>query len=189
MLKNCFVKQHVEQEPEVMAGEQCPFCNEKKLSLTEIRREVPFFGMCLIFSMDCEGCNYHKADVEAEEQHDPVQYTFECASEEDLKVRVVKSANATVKIGTIGSIEPGEAANGYITNIEGILNRIKTQVEHLRKAAEDGDEKDDEAIEQAKKHLKKLTRALWGQEPIKITIKDPSGNSAIISEKAEKRKL
>jgi zinc finger protein len=174
---------------ETVSGETCPFCNEKTLSLTEARREVPFFGMCLLFSMDCSNCKYHKADVETEETHEPARYTFECSSEEDLKVRVVKSANATVKIGTIGSIEPGEAANGYVTNIEGVLSRMKNQIEHMKRAAEEGEDEDEETIEQAKKHLKKLTRVLWGQEAIKITISDPTGNSAIISEKAEKKRL
>jgi len=90
---------------------------------------------------------------------------------------------ATVKIGTIGTIEPGTASNGYITNIEGVLNRIKKQVEHLRDATDDSSE-----AKKAKNHLKKLTKVLWGQESIKIIVDDPSGNSAIISEKAVKTK-
>ncbi len=171
---------------ETVTGETCPVCHEKQLTLTEARKEIPFFGICYLFSMDCGACGYHKADIEAEEDRDPVKFTFTCENEEDLRVRVIKSASATVKIGQIGSIEPGEAANGYVTNIEGVINRIKTQVEHLKKAAED--EEDDETVTKAKNHLKKLTRILWGQEPCKIVISDPTGNSAIISPKAEKGK-
>ncbi len=172
---------------ETVSGETCPVCHEKQLTLTEARREVPYFGVCYLFSMDCSACGYHKADLEAEEAHDPCQYTLEITSEEDLRIRVVKSANALVKIGTIGSIEPGEAANGYVTNVEGILNRIKNQIEHLKRAAQE--EGDDETEQKAKNHLKKLTRVLWGQEPLKLVLKDPTGNSAIISPKAEKKKL
>lgn len=172
---------------ETITGEQCPVCHEKKLTLTEARREVPYFGICYLFSMDCGACGYHKADVEAEEEREPCQFTFKLEREQDLSVRVIKSSNATVKIGQIGTIEPGEAANGYVTNIEGLLNRMKNQIEHLKRAAEE--EEDEETVQKAKGHLKKLLRALWGQEPMTIVIKDPSGNSAIISENAEKKRL
>jgi len=37
--------------------------------------------------------------------------------------------------------------------------------------------------------LKKITRITWGKEKAKIIIEDPSGNSAIISDKAVKAKL
>lgn len=174
-----------ETDYEQVTGETCPFCNKKTLTLTEARREVPFFGVCYIFSMDCSNCKYHKADVESEEDHGKVKYSFTVENEEDLKVRVVKSSNATVKFGSIGSMEPGESANGFITNVEGLLNRIKHQVETLRDVASDDGDK--ETLKKAKNHLKKLTRVLWGQEPLKITLTDPTGNSAIISPKAEKK--
>jgi len=176
-----------ESDYETIAGETCPVCHEKSLTLTEARKEVPYFGLCHLFSMDCGSCGYHKADVEAEEEREPCRYDFTLENEEDLKVRVVKSANATVKLGTLGSIEPGEAANGYVTNIEGVLNRLKNQVEHLKRAAED--DEDDETAQKCKNHLKRLVRIMWGQEPLKITISDPTGNSAIISPKAEKKPL
>ena len=104
--------------------------------------------------------------------------------EEDLNVRVVKSGGATVKIPHIITIESTETSNGYVTNIEGILNRIKNIIEQAR------DNEDDPAVrKKAKSHLKKIQKALWGQDTIKIIIEDPSGNSAIISEKAVKGRL
>jgi zinc finger protein len=69
-------------------------------------------------------------------------------------------------------------------NVEGILNRIKHQIETAKDNEEDADAK-----KKAKKLLKKLNKAMWGQEKLKIIIEDPSGNSAIISEKAVKGKL
>ncbi|MBN2142581.1 ZPR1 zinc finger domain-containing protein [Candidatus Woesearchaeota archaeon] len=173
-------------EPSMIRGELCPFCNQKTLALMEKEMEIPYFGKAYIFSMDCENqeCGYHKADVEsAEESKGPVKYTLEIDSEEDMKIRVVKSSSATVKILHVGSIEPGETANGYITNIEGILQRMKRMVEKLRDDAEDDADK-----KKAKNIIKKLTRAMWGQEKLKITLEDPNGNSAIISPKAVKGK-
>ncbi|MBI2101273.1 ZPR1 zinc finger domain-containing protein [Candidatus Woesearchaeota archaeon] len=162
----------------------CPLCHEKTLILTERETEVPYFGKVYLFSMTCNNCKYHKADVEATEQKEPVKFEFEISSEEDMKVRVVKSSEATVKIPHVTTITPGPAAQGYVTNIEGILNRVKYQIESLKEAAED-----DEDRQKAKNLLKKLTRIAWGQEKQKIIIEDPSGNSAIISDKAIKSPL
>ncbi len=169
---------------EVIEGEECPFCRKKTLTLRQAEREIPYYGNVLIFSMDCEGeeCGYHKADVETTEDRPPVKHSFQVESEEDLKARVVKSSFATIKIPHVGTIEPGEASNGYITNIEGIINRIKKQVEFLRDNAEEDSEK-----KKAKNMLKKLNKVLWGQEKIVVNLDDPTGNSAIISEKVVKK--
>ena len=176
---------HEDFNYDLIEGELCPFCSEKTLSLMETERDVPFFGVCHIFSMDCTSCNYHKADVEvAEGNNEPAKYTLDIESEEDMKIRIIKSSNATVKIPYIGTIEPGETANGYITNVEGVFNRIKNQIEHLKDAAEDDAEKT-----KAKNQLKKITKIMWGQEKGQLIIEDPSGNSAIISPKAVKSKL
>ena len=171
-------------QAESLDHEPCPFCHEKALILTESESEIPYFGRVFLYSMTCTNCKYHKADVEAAEQKEPVKYTFEISSEEDMKVRIVKSSEATVKIPQITMITPGPASQGFVTNIEGILNRVKAQIETLRDTAEDDDDKT-----KAKNLLKKLIRIKWGQEKQKIIIEDPSGNSAIISERAVKGKL
>lgn len=167
-----------------MDGQTCPMCAKATLTLSQAEREVPYFGSLLIFSMDCSSCKFHQADVEASQQQEPAKWTMEISSEDDLSVRVVKSSEATVKIPHMMSIEPGPASNGYITNIEGILNRVKTTLEDARDSEEDPKKK-----KKAKNQLKKLQKVLVGHESLKITIEDPSGNSAIISEKAEKKKL
>jgi zinc finger protein len=167
-----------------LKNQPCPMCRQKTLTLMEDKTEVPYFGEVYVFSMTCTNCKYHKADVEVPAGGDPVKYSFEVDGEKDLKVRIVKSAEATVKIPHVMSIEPGPAANGYVTNVEGILNRVKRAIETAKEDAEDQAEK-----KKAKNMLKKVNKVLWGQEKIKIIIEDPSGNSAIISEKAVKSKL
>ncbi|MBS3104722.1 ZPR1 zinc finger domain-containing protein [Candidatus Woesearchaeota archaeon] len=164
--------------------QQCPMCNEKALILTERETEVPYFGKALLFSMTCTSCKYHMADVEAAEDKEPVKYEFEISSEEDMKVRVVKSAQATVKMPHLATITPGPAAQGYVTNIEGILNRIKYQIEAAKEM-----EEDEEYRKKAKNLLKKILNITWGKEKQKLIIEDPSGNSAIISDKAVKMPL
>ena len=171
-------------EQDILEGEECPFCHKKTLTLMERKVEVPFFGGLSVFSMSCSECNYHKADVEALEQKEPCKYTLEISSEEDLKVRIIRGSGATVKLPHVTTIEPGTAANGYVTNVEGILNRVKRQIEYVRDDADDP-----AARKKAKNLLKKLQKVMWGQEKLKIIIEDPSGNSAIISDKTVKETL
>ena len=173
-----------EENVESISGETCPMCRKKTLTLTEAEREVPYFGKVAIFSMSCSSCDYHKADIEALEKHEPSKYTFDINSEEDMKVRIVKSSEATIKIPHITTITPGPASNGYVTNIEGIFNRVKKQVEVARDTADDPADK-----KKAKNLLKKISKIMWGRQSQKIIIEDPSGNSAIISDKAQKTKL
>ncbi len=159
----------------------CPLCHEKTLILTEREIEVPYFGKVYLFSMTCNSCKYHKADIEATEQKEPIRYEFEISSEEDMKVRVVKSSEAIVKLPHLATITPGPASQGYVTNIEGILNRVKYQIESAKEAEEDEEDK-----KKAKNLLKKMLNITWGKEKQKLIIEDPSGNSAIISDKAIK---
>ena len=165
-----------------LSGQQCPMCGKKTAILAESESEVPYFGKLFVFSISCSSCKFRKADVEAAEKKKPAKYTIEIKGKKDLSIRVIKSSEATVKIAHVGSIEPGPASEGYVTNIEGIINRIKERIEHLRDTEEDNTLK-----KKAKNLLKKLQKVLWGDEKLKITIEDPTGNSAIISEKATKK--
>jgi zinc finger protein len=83
----------------------------------------------------------------------------------------------------VGSIEPGIASNGYVTNIEGLLNRMKHQLEVIKDS-----DTEKENVKKARNHIKKINRVLWGSETINIVLEDPDGNSGIISDKAEKSK-
>jgi len=167
-----------------LPGQPCPMCGKKELTLTEGESEVPYFGKIFLFSMHCGACHYHKADIEAAEQKEPARYTFEVNGKDDMSVRVVRSSEGIIKIPHVGSIEPGPNAEGFVTNIEGVIEKFKKQIEVLRDTAEDDDDR-----KKAKNMLKKLQNVLWGSEKLKIIIEDPSGNSAIVSDKAVRQKL
>ncbi len=167
-----------------LGGQPCPICQKNTLTLHEQMVEVPYFGNMFLFGMDCSDCGYHKSDLEAAEQKEPCSYTFEVTSEEDLKIRVVKSSGATVKFTRVGSIESNATSNGYITNIEGLINRMKVIIEKVRDQSDDNTER-----KKAKNLVKKLQNVLWGREKLKISIEDKTGNSSIISENAIKKIL
>jgi len=169
---------------ETLDGQQCPICGKNTLTLSEGDQEVPYFGKLVVFGMNCSSCGFKKSDIEAFEPKDPVKFSLEIDSEKDMNIRIVKSSEATVNIPRIIKMEPGPASNGYVTNVEGLLLKAKDVIETMR------DSEEDKAVKKkCKNMLKKLQKVMWGQETIKITLEDPSGNSAIISEKAEKSKL
>jgi len=174
----------MEKPPSIVKGQPCPMCQSKTMTLMEAERDIAFFGKVFLFSMTCSTCKYHKADVECAEKHDPAKYAVEVSGKDDLDIRIIKSSEGTVKIPFVVTIESGPGSNGYITNVEGLLNRVKRMVELQRDSEEDAALK-----KKAKNMLKKIQRTMWGSEKLKIIIEDHSGNSAIISDKAKKTKL
>ncbi len=171
---------------ETVTGEVCPVCQQKTLTLIDIEKEIPYFGLVFMYSMRCENdtCKFFKADVEPAQPKDPCKIEFTVEKEADMKIRVVKAASATVRLGKILTMESTEMSNGYVSNIEGLLVRAKRVLEDVKETAEDEADKT-----QAKKHLKKLTDVMWGHDTLTITIEDPTGHSAIIDERATIKKL
>ncbi len=166
-------------EVEILENEMCPYCHNKTLTLTEQELDVPYFGITHVFSMDCSSCGYFMSDVEFDKKQGKVRVSFTVENEDDLKVRVIKSSAATVKIPRMVDIKPGATSNGYITNVEGLLNRFKKVLEELRQ------DPDKAVANKAKNQLKKLKKVLWGQDKLTIILEDPTGNSAILSDKAK----
>jgi len=168
------------EKASILENQPCPMCKKNTLTLREAEREIPYFGTCYIFSMDCSSCDYHMADVESEGASGKIKHTLEIESEDDLNIKVVKSSHATIKITRLVEITPGPISNGYITTVEGILNRVKKVIESKR------DDEDPSIRKKAKNQLKKIQRVLWGREKLTLILEDPSGNSAIISDKVKK---
>ncbi len=165
-------------------NQPCQFCGENKLSLREIEEEIPHFGRVYILTAECEACHYKKSDVEPAEKKEPCKYTLEIDNEKDLDIRVVKSGSATVKIPHVITIESGPASSGYVTNVEGVIERVKSAIQSAGEAEDDPSKK-----KKAKNIVKKLNKVLLGREKLKLIIEDPTGFSAIISDKATKSKL
>lgn len=171
-----------DEEGDVITGEKCPMCLNQTLELRQAEKIVPHFGPTVIFSMRCtnEECGFYKSDVESLEDNDEIEQTFKIEEEDDLNITVVKSSTAEIKFYRIGTIEATEQSSGYITTIEGLIKKMKRQLEGVRDSVKDKDKKD-----QAKRHLKKLQRVIWGRDSLKLKLTDPEGNSKMILEQKE----
>jgi zinc finger protein len=112
---------------------------------------------------------------------EPVRYVYRTANQDDLAVRVVRSMSASIEIPELGvRIDPGPTCQGFVSNIEGVLDRI---VHAVGSAIVDGDA---EERENARLLLDKIARVKCGELPVTVILEDPNGNSAIVSDSAEK---
>jgi len=170
---------------DIAHNQDCPVCGEKTLTIIEDENDIPYFGKVALFSMQCKSCGYRQSDVEALEKKDPARYEIEVNCKKDLDIRVVRSSEGMIKIPTLRmSLEPGTGAQGFVSNIEGVLLRFKKIVEGQRDDAEDPSIK-----KSAKTLLKKMWKIECGDMPCKIVVEDKTGNSVIISPKVKVTKL
>ncbi|MBW3013327.1 ZPR1 zinc finger domain-containing protein [Candidatus Woesearchaeota archaeon] len=170
---------------EKLPGQECPACKAKTLTLLQEELDIPFFGLTFIFSMQCDSCGFKKSDIEAAELKDPCKYEVEIESKDDLNIRVVKSSQAIVKWPDFKlTIEPGINAEGFVANVEKMLNDIYKVLEFNRETEEDKAKK-----KKLWKLMDKVLDVKEGRDKTKLIIEDPTGNSAIISKKAEKTDL
>ena len=131
-------------------------------------------------------CSFRFADTMILTQKEPVHYEITIETIEDLNARVIRSTSGTIRIPELGiDVEPGMISDSYVTNIEGILDRIQNVVITASKWVKDDEEKYALSLD----ILKKLNDAKMGKQKLTIIIEDPLGNSAIISDKAVSKTL
>jgi zinc finger protein len=170
----------------ILDNQECPVCNAKKATFSEYEVEDPYAGIIAIFAIKCNHCGYKNSDLEIENEQDPAEYKVDVESLEDLNIRVIKSGSCEVKIPNFRiSVESTMNSEGFITNIEGLINRFKDQVMLLK---EDSD-MDKSQRKRIKTILKGIDETLNGKRKITIKLIDETGNSAIISDKVEVKKI
>ena len=186
------VKRGKEPKPEdiqVVTLGDCPICGGKgTLKAIQHVHEIPYFGKVMESTIYCEKCGYRNADVMILEDRPPKLYTVKVENEKDLFTRVVRSKSGTIELEEIGvKIEPGPAAEGFITNVEGVLERVKEALLMARSFKES--EGDEEAVKKTDEILGYIEDVKEGRKPLTVRIMDPLGNSALVGEKVKSRLL
>jgi len=158
----------------------CPTCNTE-IEYLYTTENIPYFSDILIISAICSSCGYKYVDTQMLKHGEPVRYVYRTATLEDHAVRVVRSMSASIEVPELGvRIDPGPICQGFVSNIEGVLDRI---VQAVGSAIIDGDA---EERENARLLLEKIARVKCGELAVTFILEDPSGNSAIVSDSAEK---
>lgn len=165
----------------------CPMCKETgRLGMLTTEVEVPYFGGGLETTLKCDKCGFRHADFMILAQKEPLRVTFRARDAEDLSVRVIRSNSGTLRIPEIGFLaEPTPLSESYVSNVEGVLDRAK---DILLTAIEfHGEDPQKRAL--LDEYLARWDRMHVGAMPFTLEIDDPFGNSAIVSERVEKRAL
>jgi zinc finger protein len=153
--------------------------------VAELEYVVENFGPVLLSITSCTSCGYRHTDVSSLSTHDPTYTRLRVESTEDLKIHVVRGNTATVVVPELGvSIHPGLNNEGFISNVEGVLSRIEDVLRFLSRPLEVG-----KCKKRSELLLKNVQRAREGMLRFTLVLKDPFGNSTIISEKAKKRRI
>jgi zinc finger protein len=149
--------------------------------------DIPHFGEAMVIAGVCD-CGYRHSDTILLSQKEPVRFTLQISSIEDLDARVIRSSSGTLRIPEIGvDIEPGFASESYISNVEGVLDRIEGIVEFATRSAREAGSQ--EATEKGEEILANIALAREGRFPMTLILEDPLGNSAIDCERAMKSAL
>jgi len=158
----------------------CPCCNTETEYLYKTEN-IPYFSDILIISAVCPACGYKFVDTQLLKHNDPARYTVKIEAVDDLAIRVVRSMSASIEIPELGvRIDPGPVCQGFVSNVEGVLDRIATVVNMALRGGTD------EEKENAKALLADIARVKAGSYPVALILEDPSGNSALITDKAVK---
>jgi len=158
----------------------CPSCG-RELKVVVSTYDVPFFGNVLLTSISCE-CGFKHADSVVVGEKEPVRYTIKI-SRENLFTKVIRSTSGTIRIPEIGvAVEPGPASQAFITNLEGVLDRVESVV----RTAMRWNSEDEEKVKRCKWILERIRNTIEGDEELTLILEDPLGNSLIVSDDAFK---
>ncbi len=165
----------------------CPACDAESMVNNQTQYEVEHFGSVLLSVSTCQKCGYKHTDITTLTTREPLALRAKITSPEDLKIRVIKSGTATVSIPEFhATITPGPYSEGYISNVEGILGKVEDALTFMLGSAKG------KTLQKGERMLKKMRMAREQRPNFTLVIKDPLGNSAIVSSqhgKVKKRTL
>ncbi|MCQ8893570.1 MAG: ZPR1 zinc finger domain-containing protein [Methanolinea sp.] len=157
----------------------CPSCNSE-IEYIYQTEDIPYFFGLLIISARCPSCGYRFVDTQLLKNAEPSRWELAVESPADLNARVVRSMNGTIRIPELGvQITPGPACEGFVSNVEGVLDRVDRVVAGVLLWAEDEEERG-----RACALREKIARVREGLLPVTLQIDDPTGNSAILDDRA-----
>ncbi len=154
----------------------CPVCESMNTKVIQKIMDLPHFPQMWFFNLTCLDCHYKYNDFINLSIKDPMRYIYHAENEEDYTTKIVRAANGTIRFPQIEAmIEPGSNADGFISNIEGILRDIQGKVRFLLNDAETHEER-----QKIINYISMLDEYIAENKPIDIVVEDPFGNSTII---------
>jgi zinc finger protein len=171
----------------------CPACAKTgSIEYTTQLLDIPYFKDAVVTVLVCTACQFKHSDVFIVSDNEPKRYEYAIQDTNDMSVRVIRSTMGYVEVPELGiRVEPGGKSEAYVTNIEGILERMDEAVEIGINSCEIGE---DEKRIMGQKLRADILMIKAGEKKATLILEDPSGNSAIIpnpelEHRLKKRKL
>ena len=169
---------------ESSVGQSCPICgNENSLKMMAHSSEIPYFGEHTQITMSCNSCGWRVTDFIPAEGKKAGSWTLIVSSTEHVSARVVRSSSCTVRIAELGlEVTPGSSSTGYISNVEGVLDRFASAIGTIRRQADV--ENDEDTKTKCDELLSKIDMVKSGELVVTLELLDPVGHSQILHEEA-----
>jgi zinc finger protein len=167
----------------------CPICfSEEGLTMIAHTSEIPYFGEHTQLTILCPSCGWKHTDFIPAEGKKPGAWSLEIEGSEMLSVRIIRSSSCTIRIEKLGlEVDPGGATTGYVSNVEGVLNRFEGAIQLMYRQSISLQEQD--IIDKCESLLEKINLVKSGDMAVEIILLDPMGHSQILHGDAASRDL
>ncbi len=167
----------------------CPICfSEEGLTMIAHTSEIPYFGEHTQLTILCPSCGWKHTDFIPAEGKKPGACSLIIDKEEMLSVRIIRSSSCTIRIEELGlEVDPGGATTGYVSNVEGVLNRFESAIQLMYRQSINT--KELEVEQKCETLLGKIDLVKKGNLSIELVLLDPMGHSQILHENAKLRDL
>ena len=184
----------------------CPICHiSGEVFMIAHVEEIPYFGEHTQVTVMCHSCGWRQTDFIPAEGKKAGAWSIVVRSTDTLSARVIRSSSCTVKVHELDlEVAPGSNATGYVSNIEGVLNRFKDIIQMVLRDMESEvtmlkstQPTDSDALNQSVESVARLLEMLdrienagqEGVEPLTVELLDPHGLSMILHDDAAERDL
>ncbi len=165
----------------------CPQCHEDgALTMLAMSSEIPYFGEHTQITVICESCGWKHTDFIPSDGEKPGYSSLIVDEPEKCSARVVRSSSCTIRIPELDlEVSPGGSSSGFVSNIEGVINRFEDAVGSIMR----GNSDDERVLDASMELLEGLRNMKDGSSHFLIELLDPRGRSQIIHSDATTREL
>ena len=165
----------------------CPECLEDDaLMMLAMSSEIPYFGEHTQITVICESCGWKHTDFIPSDGEKPGYSSLIVDNTEKCSARVVRSSSCTIRIPELDlEVSPGGSSSGFVSNIEGVINRFEDAVGSIIRGSTD----DETVLDASLELLQGLRKMKHGESQFLIELLDPRGRSQIIHDEATIREL
>ena len=124
----------------------CPVCKaEGQVGMMTHIDEIPYFGEHTQVTVLCDDCGWRQTDFIPAEGKKPSACEFTLSDRSSMSVRVIRSSSCTVQIPELDlEVSPGNDSTGYVSNVEGVLERFLNIINMVKRQKVEDEEYEDE---------------------------------------------